>query len=206
MEKVITAQRKGQQTVQKNIHHSSINLSTDTKLWLTCSRLSSSCSAPVSPLLLIGISIVAALLIMLSVIMHRICETQTWENVWDSSWLCENKKWEKQWWPINGLYKERLQSLLKTPKSIRKINIITKQAWRWFSKSKATTQDRNNPQKNGYSTSCNTYTHTQSLQWAVVVKWPLYFEAQSVDCFISPTLPDKRNTGSSHQQCNYSNR
>lgn len=44
--------------------------------WPTCSRPSSSVSVPVSPLLLIGISIVAALLIMLSVIMQCTCREQ----------------------------------------------------------------------------------------------------------------------------------
>lgn len=50
---------------------------------LTCSRLSSSARVPVSPLLLIGISMVAALLIILSAIVESLQDSKNtaWHHV-----------------------------------------------------------------------------------------------------------------------------
>lgn len=88
------------------------------QLWPTCSRLSSSGSVPVSPLLLIGISIVAALLMTLSVITRRLWETEG-QEMW-------------------GLKAERLLSaqraLSKQPTHWADGNMITTNKWRWFSK------------------------------------------------------------------------
>lgn len=79
----------------------------------TCSRLSSSANAPVSPLLLIGISIVAALLITLSVIMHSVCKIKRQSF----NWLLSIER------PNRSLEEDRPQNLVKTAKSMKQMGI-----------------------------------------------------------------------------------
>lgn len=107
-------------------------------MWPTCSRLSSSGSVPVSPLLLIGISMVAALLIMLSVIMHYVCEGKGKREKDSRVYNMKEGRDGKTARPKYCFEDEWPKSAVKTAKSLGRWQYnCHKQARRWLSKSKA---------------------------------------------------------------------
>lgn len=134
-------------------------------LWLTCSRLSSSCSEPVSPLLLMGISIVAALLIMLSVIMAFVC-----------------RKKRRGGGGVRTATFRQSKNMKKIKKLLRRGETkATKSLSRCESNySKRRMEEAfNRPRKALWAKTTHLWlskTHTPQ-QWAAVVKWPLYSKA-----------------------------
>lgn len=84
----------------------------------TCSRLSSSAIVLVSPLLFIGISIVAALLIMLSVIVQS--ARKEWRVVKHDSQMHEITKILKKTRPESFFSEDRPKTVVRQTKSIGK--------------------------------------------------------------------------------------